>query len=285
MAFELTTTHGEKVAFGKGYPLALIAGPCVIESEEHVRFLAREIRKAAGPFVFKASFDKANRSSISSYRGPGLREGLRILAGLKAEGYPILTDIHEPAQAAPAAEVADILQIPALLCRQTDLLLEAGRTGRIVNLKKGQFVAPQDFRLAAEKVASTGNTKILLTERGTCFGYNNLVVDMRGLEILRGSGYPLIFDATHSVQLPGAAGESSGGQAQFIEPQARAAVALGVHGLFVEVHEAPERALSDGPNALRLDLLAALWERLKRINRLVGEFPAEYLADASSEGG
>jgi 2-dehydro-3-deoxyphosphooctonate aldolase (KDO 8-P synthase) len=285
MPVELITPHGEKIGFGGGLPLALIAGACVIESEEHVHFLAREIGRAAGPFVFKASFDKANRSSISAYRGPGLREGLRILAGLKAEGYPILTDIHEPAQAAPAAEVADILQIPAFLCRQTDLLLEAGRTGRIVNLKKGQFLAPQDFRLAAEKVASTGNTKILLTERGTCFGYYNLVVDMRGLAILRGFGYPLIFDATHSVQLPGAVGSASGGEAQFIEPLARAAVALGVNGLFVEVHEAPERALSDGPNALRLDLLGPLWERLRRIDRLVREFSTECLAEASNKQG
>jgi len=265
----LTTPRGESIRFGQGAPLALIAGPCVIESEEHVRFLAREIRRLAGPFVFKASFDKANRSSLSSYRGPGLKEGLRILAGLKAEGYAVLTDIHEPAQAAPAAEVADILQIPAFLCRQTDLLVEAGRTGRIVNLKKGQFLAPEDLRLAAEKVASTGNDRILLTERGTTFGYHNLVVDMRSLVILRGLGYPVVFDATHSVQLPGAAGGASGGQAQFIEPLARAAVAVGADALFVEVHEAPERALSDGPNALRLERLGPLLEQLRRIERAV----------------
>lgn len=268
---ELITPRGERIQFGGGAPLALIAGPCVIESEEHVHFLAREIERVAGPFVFKASFDKANRSSLFSYRGPGLKEGLRILAGLKAEGYAILTDIHEPAQAGPAAEVADILQIPAFLCRQTDLLVEAGRTGRIINLKKGQFVAPQDFRLAAEKVASTGNEKILLTERGTTFGYNNLVVDMRSLVIMRGFGYPVIFDATHSVQLPGAAGTASGGQAEFIAPLARAAVAVGVDGLFVEVHEAPERALSDGPNALRLDLLAPLLAQLRRIEQALRE--------------
>jgi 2-dehydro-3-deoxyphosphooctonate aldolase (KDO 8-P synthase) len=274
LAVELVTPRGERIGFGGGSPLALVAGPCVIESEEHVHFLAREIGRRAGPFVFKASFDKANRSSVSAYRGPGLREGLRILAGLKAEGYPILTDIHEPGQAAPAAEVADIIQIPAFLCRQTDLLLEAGRTGRIVNLKKGQFLAPQDFLHAAEKAASTGNPKILLTERGACFGYNNLVVDMRGLVIMGGFGYPVVFDATHSVQLPGAAGGASGGQARFIEPLARAAVAAGVDGLFVEVHEAPERALSDGPNALRLDLLGPLWDRLGRLDRLVKGFPA-----------
>jgi len=269
MRIELTTAGGQTVSFGGGRPLALIAGPCVIESEEHVHFLAQEIGRRIGPFVFKASFDKANRTSISSYRGPGLKEGLRILAGLKKHDCAILTDIHEPAQAAPAAEVADILQIPAFLCRQTDLLVEAGRTGRIVNIKKGQFLAPQEFRLAAEKVASTGNTKILLTERGTSFGYQNLVVDMRGLAVLRSFGWPLVFDATHSVQLPGGAGSASGGQPQFIEPLARAAVAVGIDGLFVEVHEAPERALSDGPNALRLDLLAGLWARLRRLDAVV----------------
>jgi 2-dehydro-3-deoxyphosphooctonate aldolase (KDO 8-P synthase) len=256
-----------KLVFGG--PLVLIAGPCVIESEEHVLRLARAIGEIAGPFVFKASFDKANRTSISGYRGPGLKEGLRILARVKREGHPVLTDIHEPAQAAPAAEVADILQIPAFLCRQTDLLLEAGRTGKIVNIKKGQFVAPHDMRFAAEKVASTGNTKILLTERGSCFGYNNLVVDMRGLRIMREFGWPVIFDATHSVQLPSASGTASGGQPQFIEPLARAAVAAGIDGLFVEVHDAPEKALSDGANALRLDLLGDLWRRLQQIDALV----------------
>jgi 2-dehydro-3-deoxyphosphooctonate aldolase (KDO 8-P synthase) len=259
------------IVFGGGAPLALIAGPCVIESEEHVHFLAREIGRIAGPFVFKASFDKANRTSLESYRGPGLKEGLRILAGVQRAGYPVLTDIHEPAQAAPAAEVADILQIPAFLCRQTDLLVEAGRTGRVVNIKKGQFVAPRDFRLAAEKVASTGNDRILLTERGAAFGYNNLVVDMRGLVILRETGWPVVFDATHSVQLPGGAGTASGGQAEFIEPLSRAAAAVGIDGLFVEVHEAPERALSDGPNALRLNKLAALLARLRQIHDLLHE--------------
>jgi 2-dehydro-3-deoxyphosphooctonate aldolase (KDO 8-P synthase) len=247
----------------------LIAGPCVIESEEHVHRMARAIGDIAGPFVFKASFDKANRTSLSGYRGPGLHEGLRILAGVKRAGYSILTDIHEPAQAAPVAEVADILQIPAFLCRQTDLLLEAGRTGRIVNIKKGQFVAPQDIARAAEKVASTGNSQVLLTERGSSFGYNNLVVDMRGLQIMRDLGWPVIFDATHSVQLPSGAGAASGGQPQFIEPLARAAVAVGIDGLFVEVHDAPERALSDGANALRLDLLPELWRRLRALDALV----------------
>jgi 2-dehydro-3-deoxyphosphooctonate aldolase (KDO 8-P synthase) len=254
---------------GRGQPLALIAGPCVIESEEHVHFLANEIRKIAGPFIFKASFDKANRSSGASYRGPGLKEGIRILAGLRREGFAVLTDIHEPSQAEIAAEGADILQIPAFLCRQTDLLIAAARTGRIVNIKKGQFLAPEEIRNAAEKVASTGNNKILLTERGTSFGYHNLVVDMRSLEIMRGFGWPVIFDATHSVQIPGGMGNASGGQPQFIPTLARAAVAAGVDGVFVEVHEAPERALSDGPNALRLDQLGPLWTKLQAIHRLV----------------
>src|SRR5580698_3397838 len=251
--------------FGGGQPLVLIAGPCVIESEEHVHRMARAIGAIAGPFVFKASFDKANRTSVSAYRGPGIVEGLRILAGVRAAGYPVLTDIHQPSQAAPAAEAADILQIPAFLCRQTDLLVEAGRTGRIVNIKKGQFVSPQDIRHAADKVASTGNSKILLTERGSSFGYNNLVVDMRGLAIMHGFGWPVVFDATHSVQLPGAAGTASGGQPEFIEPLASAAVAAGADAVFVEVHEGPERALSDGANALPLEKLPPLWRKLQRI--------------------
>jgi 2-dehydro-3-deoxyphosphooctonate aldolase (KDO 8-P synthase) len=266
---ELVDPSGRSILFGQGAPMAVIAGPCIIESEEHVHFVARELMRAAGPFVFKASFDKANRSSVKAYRGPGVKEGLRILAGLRAAGYPVLTDIHEPAQADEAAEAADILQIPAFLCRQTDLLVAAGRTGRIVNIKKGQFVAPQDMQLAADKVASTGNTRILLTERGASFGYNNLVVDMRSLVILRETGYPVIFDATHSVQLPGAVGGSSGGQAQFIQPLARAATAVGIDGLFVEVHEAPERALSDGSNSLRLDRVADLLQQLRPIDALV----------------
>lgn len=257
------------VIFGAG-PLGLIAGPCVIESEEHCLFLAREIRSRVGAFVFKASFDKANRSSLTSYRGPGLKEGLCILATARRElGVPVLTDIHTPDQAGPAAEVCDVLQIPAFLCRQTDLLVEAARTGRIVNIKKGQFVAPADFRHAADKVAASGNQRILLTERGASFGYNNLVVDMRGLAIMRDWGWPVIFDATHSVQLPGAAGASSGGAPQFIEPLSRAAVAAGIDGVFVEVHEDPSRALSDGPNALRLDQLTSLWPKLRSIDALV----------------
>lgn len=246
--------------------LGLIAGPCVIESEEHVWMLARAIREIAGDFVFKASFDKANRSSVGSYRGPGLDEGLRILGGLRREGFRVTTDIHEAWQAERAAECVDILQIPAFLCRQTDLLVAAGRTGRTVNIKKGQFVAPHDMRHAVEKVRSTGNNDVMLTERGSSFGYNNLVVDMRGLVIMKRLGVPVIFDATHSVQLPGAAGSASGGQPEFIEPLASAAVATGaVDGVFVEVHEEPSRALSDGANALRLDQLGGLLARLRRI--------------------
>jgi 2-dehydro-3-deoxyphosphooctonate aldolase (KDO 8-P synthase) len=250
----------------------LIAGPCVIESEEHVRFLAGEIRKIVGPsFIFKASYDKANRSSVESHRGPGLKEGLRILGDLRRDGYTVLTEIHETSQAEVAAQSVDVLQIPAFLCRQTDLLIAAGRTGRVVNIKKGQFVSPYDIRHAADKVAFTGNNNILLTERGSSFGYNNLVVDMRGLQIMREFGWPVVFDATHSVQIPGGLGNASGGQPQFIPTLARAAVAAGVDGVFVEVHEEPERALSDGPNALRLDRLGALWEKLQAIHALASD--------------
>lgn len=257
------------VTFSNAAPIALIAGPCVIESEEHVRWISGRLRDLVGPFVFKASFDKANRSSVHSYRGPGMKEGLRILAEIRKQGIPVLTDIHEPGQADAASESVDILQIPAFLCRQTDLLVAAGRTGRAVNIKKGQFVSPADFSNAAEKIASTGNEQIILTERGSSFGYNNLVVDMRGLAIMAKSGYPVVFDATHSVQLPGAAGTASGGQPEFIAPLSRAAAAVGIAGLFVEVHEAPERALSDGANALHLDRLPELYEQMQRIDRAV----------------
>jgi 2-dehydro-3-deoxyphosphooctonate aldolase (KDO 8-P synthase) len=263
------------VTFGAD-ALALIAGPCVIESEDHVHFMAEAIAQIAGPFVFKASFDKANRSSLAGYRGPGLREGLRILAGLKQKGHAILTDIHETSQAEAAAEIVDILQIPAFLCRQTDLLLEAGRTGRIVNIKKGQFVSPADIRFAAEKVASTGNNKIILTERGSSFGYNNLVVDMRGIKIMLDHGWPVVFDATHSVQLPGGKGTRSGGQPEFIETLASAAVAAGANGIFVEVHDHPEKALSDGASALRLDLLPAFLRRMRLLHAT--RHSAEYLS-------
>jgi len=262
------------VAIGGGAPLCLIAGPCVIESEEHALATAARLAAIAGeekvPLIFKASYDKANRTSLASYRGPGLREGLRILAAIKrATGLPVLVDVHETGQVSPAAEVCDVLQIPAFLSRQTDLLVEAGRSGRAVNLKKGQFLSPHEVRFAAEKVASTGNRRILLTERGACFGYNNLVVDMRSLVILRELGFPVVLDVTHSVQLPGGAGGASSGQPQFIEPLARAGAAVGVDGVFVEVHEEPAKALSDGPNALRLDLLAGLLQRLRQLDQLV----------------
>jgi 2-dehydro-3-deoxyphosphooctonate aldolase (KDO 8-P synthase) len=261
------------VEIGGNAPLVVIAGPCVIESERHTLQMAQAVaaaaRQAGLAAIFKASFDKANRTSKDSYRGPGFKEGLRILAAAKKQtGLPVLTDIHEPAQVAAAAEVCDVLQIPAFLCRQTDLLLEAGRSGRAVNIKKGQFLAPWDLRHAADKVIEGGSDRILLTERGSTFGYNNLVVDFRSLAILRDTGYPVVLDVTHSLQLPGAGGGVSGGQPRFIEPLARAGVAFGVDGVFFEVHEAPERALSDGANALRLDLFEPLLRRLAELDRL-----------------
>lgn len=249
----------------------LIAGPCVIESAEHCHFLADSISKLVGPFIFKASFDKANRSSIHSYRGPGIKEGLQILASIRAKGIPVLTDIHEAAQADEAAASVDILQIPAFLCRQTDLLLAAGRTGKTVNVKKGQFVAPGDMRNVVEKIRSTGNNNIVLTERGSSFGYNNLVVDMRGLKIMRDLGVPVIFDATHSVQTPGAQGTTSGGNPEFIPTLAKAATAAGIDGVFIETHENPAMALSDGANALPLHELAPLWRQLEKIRAALNE--------------
>jgi 2-dehydro-3-deoxyphosphooctonate aldolase (KDO 8-P synthase) len=248
------------VRIGGTQPLFLIAGPCVIESEDHALLMAERLAEIAArakvPFVFKASYDKANRSSEQSYRGPGLVEGLRILKKIKERfGIPILTDIHDEAQAAPVAEVADVLQIPAFLSRQTDLLVAAGKTGCVVNLKKGQFLSPWEMANAVEKVAKTGNDRIFLTERGASFGYQNLVVDMRSFPIMRKTGYPVVFDVTHSVQLPGGAGKSSGGQPEFIEPLARAGAAVGV--------------LSDGTNALPLAELPALLGKLKQIAALV----------------
>lgn len=262
------------LSLGAGNPLFLIAGPCVIESEAHARMLAEKVSQIAAtagvPYIFKASYDKANRSSVNSFRGPGLTEGLKILGKIKAElKVPILTDIHEPSHAAPAAEVADILQIPAFLARQTDLLVAAGKTGRIINIKKPQFVSPADMKNAVEKVASTGNTKIILTERGSTFGYQNLVVDFRGIPQMKKFGYPVVFDATHSVQLPGGQGHASGGQPEFIEPLARAAVAAGVDGLFLETHDNPAAALSDGANALPLAQLPVLLSRIKELSELV----------------
>jgi 2-dehydro-3-deoxyphosphooctonate aldolase (KDO 8-P synthase) len=260
-----------------GAPLFLIAGPCVIESEAHARMLAERLAEIAHslklPYIFKASYDKANRTSMHSFRGPGLAEGLRILKKIRDElGVPVLTDVHETTQVGPAAEVCDVLQIPAFLCRQTDLLVAAGKSGRAVNIKKGQFLSPQEMVHAVEKVASTGNQRILLTERGTSFGYQNLVVDMRSFPVLRRLGYPVVFDVTHSVQLPGGAGSASGGQPEFIEPLARAAVAAGVDGIFMEVHENPPAAKSDGANAMPLVRVPALLERLLRLAALVREW-------------
>ncbi|MBK5296155.1 MAG: 3-deoxy-8-phosphooctulonate synthase [Vicinamibacteria bacterium] len=261
------------LALGGGAPLLVIAGPCVIESEAHALETALALKAivtdAGLRMVFKASYDKANRTSIDSFRGPGLAKGLAVLARVKAEtGLPILTDIHDADQAAPAAEVADVLQIPAFLCRQTDLLVAAARTGRAVNIKKGQFLAPRDIRHAVTKVTAAGNADVFVTERGTSFGYNNLVVDMRAFPIMRALGVPVIFDVTHSMQLPGAGDGVTAGLAEYIEPLARAGVAAGVDGVFLEVHEEPSRAKSDAQNALRLDLLAPLLRKLKAIDAI-----------------
>ncbi len=264
------------VPIGSGAPLALIAGPCVVEGREITLRIAEAVRTIAArhgiPVVFKASYKKANRTSGGSFTGLGMDEALKILSEVKRTmGLPILTDIHTEAEAVSAAEVADVLQIPAFLCRQTELLQAAGRTGKTVNIKKGQFLAPEDMGSAADKVRATGNTRIVLTERGTTFGYHNLVVDMRSLAIMRSLGYPVILDATHSVQLPGAdaAARQSGGQPEFIFPIARAGVAAGCDGLFVEVHPDPPKALSDAASQLRLDLLDALLGQVTAINRLV----------------
>ncbi|ODS56480.1 MAG: 3-deoxy-8-phosphooctulonate synthase [Acidobacteria bacterium SCN 69-37] len=264
---------GDAVVFGRS-PLVLVAGPCVIESEAHALELGRTIAAAASaaglPYIFKASFDKANRTSLTSYRGPGLDEGVAILGRLRrALGVPVLTDIHEPAQAARVADVADVIQIPAFLSRQTDLLVEAARTGRVVNIKKGQFLAPNDMRHAIQKVRASGNDRITLTERGFSFGYNNLVVDMRAFPMMRELGVPVIFDVTHSLQLPGAGNGVTAGLSQYIEPLASAGVGAGVDGVFLEVHDNPAQAKSDGPNALPLDRLPALLDHLVRVNAVV----------------
>ena len=274
--------HIGPVRLGGGGPLLLIAGPCVIEREDHTLALARAIQEVARrcglPCVFKASYDKANRTSIRSFRGPGLDEGLRILAAVKAAtGLPILTDIHEPAQAAPVAEVADVLQIPAFLSRQTDLLVAAARTERAVNIKKGQFLSPLDMRFAVEKVIASGNPRVFVTERGSSFGYNNLVVDMRALPQLRDLGCPVVFDATHSLQLPGAGDGKTAGQAQYIPTLASAAVAAGVDGVFLEVHDTPSAAPSDAENALPLERLEGLLNRLVRVDAAVRQ-PASTLS-------
>jgi 2-dehydro-3-deoxyphosphooctonate aldolase (KDO 8-P synthase) len=256
---------------GGGAPLLVIAGPCVIESESHAVETAIEASaiaaRAGVQYVFKASYDKANRTSSSSFRGPGLREGLRVLARVREQAkVPILTDIHEPSQAAPVAEVADVLQIPAFLSRQTDLLVAAAATGRVVNIKKGQFLAPNDMRHAIDKVTGAGNTNVIVTERGFSFGYNNLVVDMRAFPMLRALGYPVVYDVTHSLQLPGAGDGVTAGQAEYIAPMASAGVAAGVDGVFLEVHQEPARAKSDAQNALRLDALEPLLHRLVKIH-------------------
>jgi 2-dehydro-3-deoxyphosphooctonate aldolase (KDO 8-P synthase) len=264
------------LTIGGGAPLLVIAGPCVIEGETHAVDTALALREIAErarvQLVFKASYDKANRTSGRSFRGPGLADGLRVLRRVReAAGVPILTDIHEPAHAAAAAEVADVLQIPAFLCRQTDLLVAAARTGRVVNIKKGQFLAPMDVRHAIEKVTSTGNARVIVTERGVSFGYNNLVVDMRAFPILRSLGFPVVYDVTHSLQLPGAGDGVTAGQAEFIEPMASAGVAAGIDGVFLEVHQDPREARSDAQNALRLDRLERLLHKLVRIHAIASE--------------
>ena len=268
-----TVTVG-KVGFGNDLPFALISGPCQLESLDHARMLAGrlvEITAERGiPYVFKASFDKANRTSLGGKRGVGIEAGLDILAAIRDEfGCPVLTDVHTAEQCAVAAEKVDIIQIPAFLCRQTDLLLAAGETGAAINVKKGQFLAPWDVQNIVDKITSTGNERILLTERGASFGYNMLVSDMRSLPIMARTGFPVVFDATHSVQLPGGQGTSTGGQAEFVPPLARAAIATGCAAIFIETHEEPSRSPSDGPNMVRLDDMAALLDQLQALDRVM----------------
>jgi 2-dehydro-3-deoxyphosphooctonate aldolase (KDO 8-P synthase) len=264
------------VRVGRGDNFFLIAGPCVIESADHCHFMAQELKAISSrlkiSFLFKASFDKANRTSLASYRGPGLTAGLSILKSIRQElEIAVLTDVHEVSQIGPVAEAADCLQIPAFLSRQTDLLLAAAKSGCAVNVKKGQFLAPWDMQHVVDKLTSAGCQRIILTERGTCFGYNNLVVDMRSLAIMRGFGFPVVYDVTHSLQLPGGQGNSSGGQPQFIEPLARAGVAAGVDGIFMEIHDNPPAALSDGANALPLSRVEPLLEQLIQIDAMVSK--------------
>ncbi|MBL9057468.1 MAG: 3-deoxy-8-phosphooctulonate synthase [Rhodobacteraceae bacterium] len=262
---------------GNDRPLLVIAGPCQLESLDHAQMiagvLAEACAKAGAQYVFKASYDKANRTSLKGKRGMGMEAGLKVLAAVKAMGMPVLTDFHEPEQAAEVASVVDVLQIPALLCRQTDLLLAAGRTGAVVNVKKGQFLDPYGMANVAEKIASTGNEKILLTERGTTFGYNGLVADMRSLPIMARTGYPVIMDATHAVAFPGGLGDSSGGQREFAPVLARAAVSLGIAGVFLETHQDPDTAPSDGPNMIRLHDMPALIDSLMGFDRLAKANP------------
>jgi len=259
---------------GAGRPLAVIAGPCVIESQEsalrHASLLKQAADRAGVPYIFKSSYDKANRSSGGSFRGPGLERGLEILAEVKRKvGVPILTDVHESAQVASVQQIADVLQIPAFLCRQTDFVIAVAKSGKVVNIKKGQFLAPWDIGNVVEKILSTGNDRVLLTERGVSFGYNNLVSDMRSLVWMRELGYPVIFDATHSLQLPGGLGRASGGERKYIPALARAAVAVGVDALFMEVHEKPDQALSDGPNSLALKDFEKLIRAVKQLDEMV----------------
>jgi 2-dehydro-3-deoxyphosphooctonate aldolase (KDO 8-P synthase) len=262
------------IDIGGGAPIVVIAGPCVIESQESVLRHAFKLQEAAGrvgvPFIFKSSFDKANRSSLDSYRGPGLERGLEILAEVKRQtGVPVLTDVHEKEQIARVKEVADVLQIPAFLCRQTDFVLAVALSGKVVNVKKGQFLAPWDMGNVLQKILTTGNDQVLVTERGASFGYNNLVSDMRSLVVMRELGFPVVFDATHSVQMPGGRGNASGGERKYIGALARAGVAVGVDALFMEVHEDPEQALSDGPNSLALRDFEALLQVIKNIDALI----------------
>jgi 2-dehydro-3-deoxyphosphooctonate aldolase (KDO 8-P synthase) len=259
---------------GGGRPLALVAGPCVIESADsalrHAAFIKEVADRVGLPFVFKSSYDKANRTSLASFRGPGLEDGLRILAKVRREiGVPVLTDVHEKEQVSLAKECVDVLQIPAFLCRQTDFIVAVAQSGKIVNLKKGQFLAPWDVRNIVEKIVSTGNEQVMVTERGVSFGYNNLVSDMRSLVVLGELGYPVVFDATHSLQLPGGLGKASGGERRYIPALARAAVAVGIDALFMEVHENPDHALSDGPNSLPLQELETLLRQVKEIDGLL----------------
>ncbi|AGB42292.1 3-deoxy-8-phosphooctulonate synthase [Halobacteroides halobius DSM 5150] len=264
----------DDVKFGADNPFVLLAGPCVIESEDHVLRMAEELKKITTkldiPYVFKSSYDKANRSSIESYRGPGLEKGLKILQRVKDEfNLPVLSDVHSVKEAKVAGEVLNVIQVPAFLSRQTDLVTAVGKTGRVVNVKKGQFLAPWDIEQVIEKIESTGNKKILLTERGASFGYNNLVVDMRSLPRMRETGYPVVFDATHSVQLPGGAGDSSTGEREYVPYLTRAAVGAGIDSLFMEVHDRPDTALCDGPNMVRLEDLEDLLKQAQEINNIV----------------
>lgn len=274
MKFVSVKLQRTNIEISNSGPLVLIAGPCVIEDEKKTMFLAKQLKKIAKdfqiPFVFKASYDKANRSSVKSFRGPGVRRGLEILLEVKENlGIPVLTDVHSCSDVSLAARVADIIQIPAFLCRQTDLIVESARTGLPVNVKKGQFIAPQDVRGIIDKIESVGNKNILLTERGTSFGYHNLVVDMRSFPIMKNTGYPVIFDASHSVQLPGGLKNSSGGEIEFVEPLAKAATAIGIAGIFLEVHPNPKKAFSDGQNSLALSDLPDFLDAIMRIDKVV----------------